>query len=135
MMPEDADTLAAIVSAVDGAGGRIRGTEIDHKAKGGLGNAIAMSLGGQPTKIPVFTLEIVADPAVVLDGEPEETAADMDGDEKPPLARARTRIENLEGEGIDEFTKRQALQVIEDVSVEQVEITFEEAPAEGGEQR
>jgi hypothetical protein len=130
MTPDEADALATIVTAVDEAGGRIRGTDVDHEAKGGVESAMQQMLGGGPQIRPIFTLKIVADPAVVLD--------EADEDEQAPSAieRARTRIKNLDGEGIDQFTKRQALQVLEETPEEddgQVEIDLEGAAADGGE--
>jgi len=145
MTPEEADALAAIVEVVDSAGGRIRGTEVDHEAKGGVANAMQQMLGGEPSVRPVFTLEIVADPDVVLD---EDAGRDADtesvtldpevaevclreleilvsqtdhptdeyGDAMTPLARARKQIENLDGEGIDDFTVQTVLQTLDGVA-------------------
>lgn len=82
MTPEEADALAAIVAAVDAAGGEITETDIDHRAEKASGMAAAMQrLVGGPTIRPVYTLEITADPTDVLE--------DVDGEES---------------EGVDEVT-------------------------------
>jgi hypothetical protein len=144
MTPAEANALAAIVKAVDGAGGRIRGTEVNHERKSDVASAMRQMLGGEAEVHPVFTLEIVADPRDVLDDvddqeaigevtlDPEvaevclrelqilvnvtEHLSDEYGDAMTPLARARKRIEDLDGEGIDDFTIANVLQTLDGVA-------------------
>jgi len=77
MTPEEAATLEAIVEAVDDAGGRITGTEVDHKNIGGIASAMQQALGGSPKTRPVFTLEIAAAPSEVL-GDDDRRDHDVD---------------------------------------------------------
>ena len=79
MTPQEADALAAIVAAVDDAGGEISETDIDHRTEQptGLGGMMRAALTGADVR-PVFTLEITADPEDVL----EETD-DVDASEGP----------------------------------------------------
>lgn len=143
MTPEEAATLEAIVEAVDDAGGRITGTEVDHKNVGGIASAMQQALGGEPMTRPVFTLEILADPSRVL-GETDGDDAGADGavavdvetaetclreleilvdetedpeneygDPMSPLARARSRIVALDD--VDEEHQREVLDVIDEV--------------------
>lgn len=144
MTPEEAHALAAIVEAVDKAGGRIRGTEVDHERKSSIANAIRQMSGREAEVRPVFTLEIVADPREVLNDIDNQEATDevtLDlevaevclrelqilvdvtdhqsdeyGDAMTPLARARKRIEDLDGEGIDDFTIANVLQTLDGVA-------------------
>jgi len=60
--------------------------------------------------------------------------------EQPPtsIEWARRRIKNLDGKGIDPFTKRQALQVLEEASEQadgRVESDPEGSTTDGGDQR
>lgn len=145
MTPEEAATLEMIVESVDDAGGRITGTEVDHKNVGGIASAMQQALGGEPMTRPVFTLEILADPSEVLgedDGRDEDTSADgtvavdvqtaetclreldilVDETEDPeneygdPMSPlARARSHIVALDDVDEETQREVLDVIDEV--------------------
>jgi len=84
MTPEEAHTLAAIVEAVDDAGGVIRETDVDHKQVGGMANAMHQLIGGEAQTRPVFTLEIAADPSDVLEQLDEDVPDESeDLDDRP----------------------------------------------------
>ena len=145
MTPEEAATLEAIVESVDDVGGRITGTEVDHKNVGGIASAMNQALGGEPMTRPVFTLEILADPSEVLgvdDDRDEATEADgtvavdvqtaetclreleilVDETEDPeneygdPMSPlARARSRIVALDDVDEETQREVLDVIDEV--------------------
>jgi len=144
MTPEDAHVLRAIVEAIDDAGGVIRDTDVDHEQVGGVANPVQQLMGGDAQTRPVFTLKITPDrreffddvddqeatDEVTLDPEVAEVClrelrilvhitehpTDEYGDAMTPLARAQKRIEDLDGEGIDDFTIRNVLQTLDGVA-------------------
>jgi len=145
MTPEEASALAAIVDSVDDAGGRITGTEVDHKNVGGVASAMRQMMGGEPQMQPVFTLEITAEPSEVLDedaGRDDATGTEdavtvdaetavtclreleilVDETEDPenehgdPMSPlARARSRIVALDDVDEETQREVLDVIHEV--------------------
>jgi len=116
MTPEEADALAVLVRAVDGAGARIRGTAVDpsgvlDEADGTDAAQADDEAADQVTLDPEVAEVCLRELEILVDTTDHPT--DEYGDAMTPLTRARRKIAELDG--VDHDTQVQVLDIIDEV--------------------